>query len=208
MKIAVVGASGRTGQEVVREAQGRGHHVVAVVRRPDRLGDLRPAAVAVADAQDVDQLAEALSGADVVVSCVGPVKREPRDVQARATDAVVRAAGRTGVRRLVALSASGWVVDGDDPLSRYVAKPVLARALREENAAFAATEQVVAASALDWTIVRPPMLQDGRARGRYRSRRDGNVRWHYAIRRADLAVAVVDLLEDPTTAGATVSVSA
>lgn len=208
MKIAVIGASGRTGREVVREAQARGHHVTAVVRRPDRLGGVRTDAVAVADARDVGRLAESLSGADAVVSCVGPVKGEPRDVQARAAEALVEAAHRAGVRRLVALSASGWVVDGDDPLSRYLAKPVLARVLREENAAFAATEAVVAASGLDWTLVRPPMLQDGKARGTYRSRTDGNVRWHYSIRRADLASAVVDLVEEPAAVRATVSVSA
>lgn len=198
MKIAVVGASGRTGRAVVRMAAQREHHVVAVVRNPGRLGDLDPPDVRTADAVDPEQLAGAIQGVDTVVMCVGPVKGEAADVQSSATAALLEAMARAGVGRLVAVSASGWVVDGDDPLSRYVAKPILARFLREQNAALAAAEELVSASDLDWTIVRPPRLTDRPASGRYHSRRDGNVRWRYSIRRADLAQALLDAVEDRT----------
>ncbi|SEE97773.1 NAD(P)-dependent oxidoreductase [Ruania alba] len=208
MKIAVVGASGRTGAEVVRAAQDRGHHVTAVVRQPARLAALRPDAVAVADGRDVDALTAAFADVEAVVSCVGPVKGEDERVQSAITEAVLGAAADAGVHRCLVVTASGWVVDGDDPLGRYLAKPILARVLREENAAFAETERLVHATALDWTIVRPPMLRDGAPRGSYRQRRDGNVRWRYSIRRSDLAVALCDLLADPTAVRTVVSVAA
>ncbi|WP_407318862.1 NAD(P)H-binding protein [Isoptericola halotolerans] len=207
MKIAVVGSTGRTGRQVVRALQENGHHVVAVVRDPGRAGDLGADALAVADALDQEALTAAMAGLGAVVSCVGPVPGEDKGVQAAASEVLVRAAAAAGIRRCLVVSASGWLVDGDDPMSRYLAKPILARVLREENAAFARTEEVVRGSRLDWTIVRPPMLRDGRARGSYHQRRDGNVRWRYSIRRADLARAVRDLLGDPTAVRAVVSVA-
>jgi hypothetical protein len=51
------------------------------------------------------------------------------------------------------------------------------------------------------------MLRDGAGRGAYHQRRDGNVRWRYSIRRADLARAVCDLLDDATAVRAVVSVA-
>ncbi|MFC7877506.1 NAD(P)-dependent oxidoreductase [Isoptericola sp. NPDC057391] len=207
MKIAVLGASGRTGRLVVEEARRRGHHVVAVVRDPARLGDLTPDGVATADGLDAAAVTAALAGVDAVVSALGPVPGSAPGIQGELTRVLVRAARDAGVRRAVVVTASGWVVDGDDPLSRYLAKPILARALRDANAGFALAEPSVRESGLDWTIVRPPMLRDGAARGRYHERRDGNVRWRWSVRRADLAAAVCDLLADPTAVGATVSVA-
>ena len=207
MKIAVVGATGRTGRLVVTEARRRGHHVVAVVRDPARLQGLATDGVAAADGLDPDAVTAALAGVDAVVSALGPVPGSAAGVQGQLTEVLVRAARDAGVRRAVVVTASGWVVDGDDPMSRYLAKPILARALRDANAGFARAEPAVRGSGLDWTIVRPPMLRDGAARGRYHERRDGNVRWRWSMRRADLAAAVCDLLADPTAVGATVSVA-
>lgn len=207
MKIAVLGATGRTGRLVVEEARRRGHHVVAVVRDPARLGDLAPDGVATADGLDAGAVTAALAGVDAVVSALGPVAGSAPGVQGDLTEVLVRAAREAGVRRVVVVTASGWVVDGDDPVSRYLAKPVLARVLRDVNAGFARAEPVVRASGLDWTIVRPPRLLDGPARGRYHERRDGNVRWRWSMRRADLASAVCDVLVDPAAVGATVSVA-
>ncbi|GAA1714265.1 SDR family oxidoreductase [Isoptericola hypogeus] len=207
MKIAVLGATGRTGRLVVQEARRRGHHVVAVVRDPVRLGDLAPDDVATADGLDRAAVGAALTGVDAVVSALGPVTGSTPGVQGELTEVLLDAAREAGVHRAVVVTASGWVDDGDDPLSRYLAKPILARALRDANAGFARSEAAVRASDLDWTIVRPPMLRDGAARGGYHERRDGNVRWRWSIRRADLATAVCDLLDDPTAVGATVSVA-
>ena len=207
MKIAVLGATGRTGRLVVEEARRRGHHVVAVVRDPGRLGSVTPDEVVTADGLDPVAVTAALAGVEAAVSSVGPVPGGAPDVQGELTEVLLGAAGEAGVRRVVVVTASGWVVDGDDPLTRFVAKPILARFLRDANAGFARAERAVQASGLDWTVVRPPMLLDGAARGRYRQRRDGNVRWGFSLRRADLAAAVCDLLVDPTAGRATVSVA-
>lgn len=207
MKIAVVGASGRTGRELVRTATAAGHDVVAVVRDPSRLAE-PPGEVRVADAADVAALTAAFQGVDAVASCLGPVPGESAHVLRDGITAVLAAMDRAEVHRLVAISASGWLVDGDDPLSRYVAKPILKRVLAEANADLEAMEQVIRASHVDWTIMRPPRLQDRPGKGRYKARRDGNVRWAWTIARPDLALAVLDALTDHTAVGRAISVAA
>ncbi|MFI2365460.1 NAD(P)-dependent oxidoreductase [Promicromonospora sp. NPDC019610] len=210
MQVAVVGASGRTGRELVRTLMTAGHVVVAVVRDPARLAGSpgEPGEVRVAEATDVAALVAAFDGVDAVASCLGPVPGESPHVLRDGITAVIAAMDRAGVRRLVAISASGWLVDGDDPLSRYVAKPILKRALAVANADLEAMEQVIRASHVDWTIMRPPRLQDRRGTGRYKSRRDGNVRWAWTIARPDLALAMRDALTDRTAVGQAISVAA
>lgn len=207
MRIAVIGATGRSGRLVAERLRERGHTVVGVVRRATRAAGIPLHELVEADAVDSAALAPGLRGADAVVFCVGPVKGESTTVMRESIAAVLEAMAAVDVRRLVAITATGWIVEGDDPLSRYVAKPLLGLVLREVNLDFAATEALIRASDRDWTIVRPPRLTDGPARGSYRERRDGNVRWGYGIRRADLASAVADVLADPSVLRATVAVS-
>lgn len=204
--VAVIGASGRTGREVVRAAAARGDTVVAVVRDPARL-TVGADRVAVADVRSVEQLAAGFDGVDAVLFCVGPVGADRSGVHGDGIAACLTAMRSAGVRRLVAVSASGFTVTGDDPLSHYLAKPLIGRLLRRAYVDMARMEERIRVSDTDWTILRPPRLVDGTGRGRYRSRRDGNVRWSYQITRADLARAVLDTLGDPTTIAATISVA-
>src|SRR5258708_36071924 len=72
MKIAVVGATGRTGQRVIEQALARGDDVIAVAHHPATLPQSGPGMIgAAADELDRAALAGALAGADAVVSAVG-----------------------------------------------------------------------------------------------------------------------------------------
>lgn len=206
MLVAVVGASGRTGAELCRALQARGHEVMAVVRDPARL-TVPAARVQVADGRSADELAIAFDGVDAVGWCVGPGRDTGPDIMAASIRATVTAMRAAGVTRLVAVTASGPFTEGDDLLLRYLIKPLVRRILGPVWLDMIATERVIRDSGLDWTIVRPPRLLDGPARGRYRSRRELNVRRGFSIRRADLAQAMVDALLDPARSGQTVSVA-
>jgi putative NADH-flavin reductase len=207
MKIAVIGASGRTGRELLDKACEAGHDVVSVVRNPSRMhAGIKPS-VRVAEATSAPDLVAALQDVDAVAFCIGPVPGESRTIQDDAVAATLEAMRSTGTDRIVAISASGGVVDGDDPVTRFIAKPIIQLILRHTFADMARMEARIKRSPTNWTILRPPRLTDQAPKGRYRSRRDGNVRWGFQITRADLATAVLDALADPTSRSQTVSVA-
>jgi putative NADH-flavin reductase len=209
MKIAIIGATGRTGSLVLEQAVARGDEVVAIARNPQKVGEALPPSVRVAQAEaaDSDAIRRAITGSDAVVFALGHVAGGSATVQADGIRATLTAMSGAGVRRLVAISASGPTVDGDDPLQRFVAKPILWRILRDQWNDMLAMEREIVASGADWTIMRPPMLTDAPARARYRSRSDGNVRWGIRIGRADLARAILDALDKPAAIGQKISLA-
>ncbi|WP_043619834.1 NAD(P)-dependent oxidoreductase [Nonomuraea candida] len=208
MKITVFGATGGTGRHVVEQALTAGHHVTAVVRDPGALPcpghpHLTPV---IADVMRSEAIEPSVKGSDAVISALGPRGRGGGQVCAEGTRSIIAAMRATGAYRLVVVTASGHVVDeGDDLLSRLVVKPLLRRLLREGFADFARADEAVRASGLDWTIMRPPRLTDGRRRP-YRTAVDRNVRGGITIARADLAHAVLAVTGDWATIGHSVSV--
>lgn len=209
MKIAIVGAAGRTGRNVLDRAQERGHEVTAVVRDPSKLGSYSSKAMRIvaATAGDVFALTDAFRRVDVVVSTLGPNKTSGDHVLTTGITATLTAMEAASVRRLVVVSASGHLTDGDAFFTRAIVKPILGAALHTSYEDMREMERIVQASNTDWTIMRPPMLTDKDARGTYQSRRNLNVRSGFTITRADLAAAIIDQLEDDTTIRQAVSVA-
>ncbi|MGA0568441.1 NAD(P)-dependent oxidoreductase [Rathayibacter sp. KR2-224] len=196
MRIAVIGATGRTGSLTVTSALSRGDDVTAITRSPEKLGDLGPRVrVVQASATDVDALAQGIRDADAVVSALGHSSSSGEDVLAEGIRATVAAMERTGVRRIAFISAAGHSTDGDGWFTRAVVKPLLGAFLRKQFADTKQAERELLSSGLEWTIVRPPMLRDGDARG-YVSREWLNVRGHFTMNRSDLADAMLDLVTD------------
>jgi putative NADH-flavin reductase len=213
MKLTVFGASGGTGSQVVSQALGAGHDVVAVVRDPARLPVTHPSlTVLAADVMRPADIAEAVAGRDAIISALGHSRRKqdrktaPPALCADSARSITTAMRDTGSRRLVIVSASGPFPDkGDGPLLRYVAKPLLGRTVfavpwRD----LVAMEDVVRASDLDWTILRPPQLTDNPPTGRYRTRQGMNLRGGLRVSRADLAHLALAVAGDPDTYRATI----
>lgn len=209
MKITVLGATGGTGVRVVRHALASGHQVTAVVRDRARLDvpDHPDLGIVVADPADQDALAPAITGSDAVVSALGHRGKGPSRVCRDSAPATIGAMTAAGVRRLVVVSASGMHTTGDGALTKYLVKPLLGRLLREGFEDMLAMEKIVAASDLDWTIVRPPRLTEGPRTGRIRSRVGANVRGSFSISRADLAEFLVRTATDGVPNRAPVSVA-
>lgn len=201
MRITVLGAGGGTGSRVVELAREAGHEVTAIVRAPNGRDT-------VADVMDPGSLGPHVAGADAVVSAIGPrAVRRPTSVQTDSTRSVIAAMGAHGVRRLVVVSNSGMVTEGDDFVSRHLVKPVLRRVFTHPWGDMARMEDVVRASGLEWTIVRPPRLTDGPRTDAYRTAVGVNVRGGRTVSRADLAALVVRCLADPGTANQVISIA-
>lgn len=204
MRIAVLGAAGRTGRLIVEQAAERGHQPRPVVRRPEAAVD---ETWVVADGRDVAALATVLRGCDAVAFAIGPTGRaaDPR-VVSECLAATLQAMDASGVTRIAVVTADGPFADSGDPLSRFVAKPILNRLLHESFADFRAAEAVLHASTVDWTVIRPSRLTDRPSR-RYRARREASLWFGITTSRAATAAAVLDALEDQQTVGATIAVA-
>jgi putative NADH-flavin reductase len=212
MKLVVFGATGRIGTELVQQGVAAGHQVTAVVREGSSLQLPTPVGVGAAgsrsagaggalevvtaDVMDAGAIASVVAGQDAVLSVLGPRGRGPTSVLSDGARTVMQAMRETGVRRLLVVSVAGIHTTGDDPFTKHVAKPILGRLLRESFADARRMEEAVRSSDLDWTIVCPPRLTNGAAKGRIRSNTEGTVRGGFAITRADVATYLLTAISN------------
>lgn len=202
VKVAIFGATGRTGRHLVEGALADGHEVVVLVRDPGKLGvsheGLR---VVEGDVLIPYRVEETVAGADVVLSALGHTKTSTADVQTRGTRNIVAAMHEHGVRRLVSLTGAGVRDPGDRPklVDRVFAGllKVLQRDVLEDAEHHA---EVIKGSGLDWTIVRAPRLTDGPATGKYRVGLVGQ-NSGTKVSRADVAGFMLRGLADDTYVG-------
>lgn len=195
MRIALIGATGRTGRLVLHEALRRGHEVSALARTPDKL-DSVAAQVRVVPGEStarasVDRL---LQESDVVVSALGPTAREA-DLHSRTAAVLVQAMPVHGLTRFVGVSGAGIDVPGDrkGPRDRLISAAIqrLGGAVVQDKPR---EHQELAASSLDWTLVRPPRLTDKPPTGRvdHHAHVPGRAA---SVSRADLAAFLLDVVE-------------
>jgi uncharacterized protein YbjT (DUF2867 family) len=161
MKILVIGATGGTGQAIVRTARAQGHSVVALVRSRQKAALLEGAVLVDGDARDEAAHFAALDGCDAVISTlgtgIGPVKEIT--LLSQSTAALIAAMKRRGVPRLVCITGMGA---GDSKghggfVYDWLIQPILLRKVYEDKDR---QEALVRASGLDWVIVRPTVLDD------------------------------------------------
>ncbi|CAM5328135.1 NAD(P)-dependent oxidoreductase [Streptomyces narbonensis] len=209
MKLTVFGATGGIGREIVHQALAAGHEVTAVVRDPARLAVTGERLVVHrADLTDPEALRPAVAGRDAVLSGLGARGRANAGVAARLTRSVLAAMEAERVRRLVVVSAAplGPVAEGDGMLDK-AALAVINRVLKDIYADLRVMESALAASATDWTSVRPPKLTDKPLTGRYRTVVGGNPPRGRTLARADVAHAMLAMIDAPTTVGQGVGVA-
>jgi putative NADH-flavin reductase len=203
MKVTVFGSTGRIGEQVVRQALDAGHKLTAVVRDPSRLAVSHSAleVVAVPGLTDPEMLRPALEGSDAAISGVGPRGRKDGPVASSATRGILRAMDASGVRRLVVVSAApvGPVPEGESFVNRRLLLPFISAVARDVYADLAAMEDEIRRSTTQWTIVRPPKLNNKPLTGKYRTCVGGNVPRGYSISRADVAHVMLEMLDDPAT---------
>lgn len=166
MRFLVLGATGRTGALFLKKALDDGHHVTALVRRPDATIDPR-ADVVSGDVTDSATIATAAQGHDAIVSTLGvkSAKKTPTLI----TDtvrAVITSARTSGVDRFVIVSAFG--VGASLAKASFLVSPLFRTVLRKTYADKAGSEVLLRASELRWTIEYPGALNN-RGSSRYRA---------------------------------------
>jgi len=200
MTIALFGASGGTGRQVLAQALARGHSVRALARTPAKLADVSdPKLTAIqGDALSADDDAKALEGADVAIVVLGVPPQAAGSILSDSAKAIIAAAKVAGVKRILVQSSLGV---GDSagrisPVMRVVVKTTMAKLFADKDAQEAAVRE----SGLQWTIVRPATLGNGAGTGAYEAseRMEKSAK---AIDRADVAKFLLDEAEKPAFIG-------
>lgn len=171
MDILVIGGSRGIGLETVKAGLAAGHGMRAFARSASKIGITDPNLQTIdGDALDEGTLVEAMKGCDAVVQTIGlPVNRDtvfsPVDFASRATATMIAAMETAGLRRLITVTGfgAGRSREAMSALERLGHGAVLGRIYDDKTR----QEQVIMESALDWTIVRPVILTNGKAKERY-----------------------------------------
>jgi len=201
-QLLVLGASGRTGRQVVVQALATGRRVTAFVHEPRKVWAEPNLSVVAGDALVPADLRSALAGCDAVVDTIG-VRRAGDQALAAVSGALVQAMSECGVTRVVLMSH--FVAD---PAHRRSPWAHLRHPMERALAADAASaEEVLRTSDLAWTIVRCAPLVNRAATGRVRIAPDANgLRRASRVARADVAAFLLDVLDDPASLYRTVLV--
>jgi len=201
MKVVVFGASGGTGQQIVRRALDDGHQVTAFVRNASKLGLTHEnLSVATGDTLDAATVDLAVQGVDAVLSAIGP-KGKPGTIVAESTQNIVNAMNKHGVKRLVVVSVGGILQPKDQPGGFNKFLSGLIKLLQREI--FEDREKqlhILKNSDLEWVAARVPRLLDGPATGHIHAGYWGSGNG-MSLTRADLADFMLAQLKENTWLG-------
>ena len=210
MKLAIFGAAGATGRHAVEQAVKRGHAVRALEPTWDGAPDLPPGVEThTADLLSGD-LSGALDGCDAVLSCVGvgmsmQTAIDPPPLYSRGASAIVAEMRRTGVKRLVVISATFvQTLDRGPLLFRGAAGVGLHKVFEDMDKMEGILRD---ASDIDWTAVRPGWLIEGPLTDDYTVTADVIPEDMIRTRHADLAHFMLTLAEGDEWSHATPAIA-
>jgi putative NADH-flavin reductase len=202
MKVVVIGATGFVGQNLTTELASRGHEVIAIARKVDSVKENDKVTAKTADVGDTTSLANALKGADVVVSAFNAGWTNPNLYAdfIKGSEAIQQAVKEAGVPRLIVIGGAGslfidgqQLVDGPNFPAEYKAGATAARdylnTIKNEKD-------------LNWTFFSPaiemhPGIDTGRT-GSYRLGSESpvfNAEGRSMLSVQDLAVVIADEVE-------------
>ncbi|MBL1072823.1 SDR family oxidoreductase [Nocardia sp. 2] len=196
MRIAIFGATGTVGRQVVEQALAQGHEVTALTRSAANLAIAHDRLrIVQGDVLDPNSVERAVSGQDAVIVTLGNGRKGV--IRAEGTRTVMEAMNRMGVKRLIVMSSLG--VGSSRGNLNFLWKYVLfGMLLRTAYADHEQQERYVLASDLDWTVVRPAAFTDDPATGTFQRDVAPDAKGlKLKISRADIAAFLLEQLTDP-----------
>jgi putative NADH-flavin reductase len=203
MRIALIGATGYVGSQLLNEALNRGHEVTAIVRRTERLPVHPNLTPRQADVLDTGGLAGLLAGHEAVIASYNPDRTQPGDVYERmvaGAESIIEATKKSGVKRLLVVGGAGSLEVA--PGQQVIDQPGFPE---EWKAGAGGTRQFLyllkEAPDLEWTFLSPAaMLEPGERTGTFRLGGDQllvDAEGQCRVSVQDYAVAMIDELEEP-----------
>ncbi|SFJ62657.1 Putative NADH-flavin reductase [Halobacillus dabanensis] len=163
MKLAIFGGTGRIGSEVARLALKENIEVRALVRDEKRASNIIPGAeLIVGDAKVENHIKETIRGCDTVFSGLNTDKT---DTLSQAIPLIINTMRDTGIKRIITIGTAG-ILNSRNEKGKYRFQTNESK----RKKTFAAKEHVkvyeaLQASSLEWTIICPTYLPDGKRQG-------------------------------------------
>lgn len=202
--IILIGASGFVGSAILKEALDRGYSVKAIVRNPEKVKvENKHLQLIKADVTDAKKLAEAIKGADAVISAYNPGWSNPNiyDDTLKGYRSILDAVKSAGVSRLQVVGGAGSLLVA--PGKTVLQSGVIPDAIKPgvESLAKVLTDYLLPEKQLDWVFFSPAgSLEPGRRTAKYRLGKDNLVvdeKGNSKISVEDYAKAMIDELETP-----------
>ena len=190
--IAIIGATGRAGSQLLEEALRRGHSVVAIARHASKIGERAGVVTKEVDVNDVQALQTAVAGSDVVLSAA--------HFSTLPAAAIIEPVKKAGVKRLLFVGGAGSLLLPDG--SQVIQSPDFPEAYKPEATAGGIyLDNLRAEKDLDWTFLSPSAeFVEGERTGTFRLGQDHllvSAEGKSWITFADFAIAMLDEVEQP-----------
>lgn len=201
MKIAIFGATGATGLLLTERCLAAGHTVKALTRNPATYPFADRTEVIQGDSKDPEAVRKTIAGVDLVLSALGARSLKKEDILEDSLPLIVAAMQQAGVRRIITLGSAGALptsLDKQPAYRRWIVQNIVYNTvLKWPVASQIAQYAILSASDLDWTMVMPPMLTNGKARGKLRIDGEALPRNGSRIARADVADFMMQQIDNP-----------
>jgi len=206
MRVAILGAAGKTGYQLITVALERGHDIIGIARTPENIALESPRiAKRRGDAFDRQSIVDSLAGADAVITSIG--KTDLRDKRFNLNTAghenVLAGMQEHGIRRLIPISSIGASKLPRKGIRRNVYLFLRRKYYGDMND----MEVQVLSSGLDVTVVRAPYLHNGPARNAYEVVVGDVLPSGRAVSRKDLANFILDTLDNGSYGQSIVSIA-
>lgn len=167
-KIIVFGATGATGKELVNQALENNFEVTAFVRTPSKMKIQNPnLKVIKGDVLNFEQVASAIENQDIVFCNLGMPASDKSTLRADGTSNIVKAMKEKNVNRFICQTSLGFG-DSKEVLPWHMKYIIVPFILKNAFKDHALQEKVVEESGLEWTIVRPGNMTNGKLTGDYK----------------------------------------
>ena len=166
MKIAIFGASGRTGILTVYQALDKGHVVTAFTRKYSSVTiQHKNLKVIQGDILEYDKVKEAVEGQDAIISTLGVESRKPTTVLSEGTKNILKAMEVCNVSRFICMSSAGILGNDAGFLFGKIILPLLLKQVFIDKIR---QMKIIQESSLEWVIIRPTGLTDAPKTGKYK----------------------------------------
>ena len=203
-KVAVIGATGFVGTQVVKELANRGYFVNALARNTSKIEESENVKAVTADIYNTTELSEILKGNDAVISAFNPGWTNPNIFEdfLKGAESIEKAVEESGVKRFITVGGAGSLYIAEN--LQLIDTPEFPAEIKPgAEAARQYLEIIKKNENLDWTFFSPAIeMHQGTAgvrKGTYRTALENPVfdeNGRSVLSVEDVAVALVDELEN------------